>query len=407
MFRDRIPKSRILLEGRVPRPWLVGVLLALGAVLVVAIVGFSALNNVSTCETCHLIKPEVETYKQSAHYRAGVGCQKCHTKPGVFNYLIRNLQGVTNLILYVSNTYERPLTTMVGTNNCVQCHPKSQLERDQVFNNIRVNHTGLREAGYQCVTCHANISHPGTQIQAARVSQNKMPICARCHDGVRLPDDCSVCHVGGAPPEEINVPIEGRVTPEECAGCHRGQVICAECHHGLDMPHPAGWLKQHGPVVNDRGKGICVSCHLKKDPRFCIDCHGVQIPHPSDWVSRHSTVGEKDPRVCVKCHGKNACISCHGLQMPHPSGWLSTHPSTALSSPSTCTKCHSSSFCVNCHGVELPHGSAFINDHPNHVYNSGSVCMKCHGNGGTGPHGCYGGQCHVTGDVINPAPLSQ
>jgi hypothetical protein len=45
--------------------------------------------------------------------------------------------------------------------------------------------------------------------------------------------------------------------------------------------------------------------------------------------------------------------------------------------------------------VELPHSSAFIADHPNHTYNSGSVCMKCHGNGGTGPQGCYGGQCHA------------
>ena len=103
----------------------------------------------------------------------------------------------------------------------MQCHPKSQIERDQVFNNIRVNHTGLREAGYQCITCHADISHPGTQLEVARVAQNKMPICARCHDGKQLPDDCNICHVGGAPPEEINVPIEGKVTPSQCAGCHQ------------------------------------------------------------------------------------------------------------------------------------------------------------------------------------------
>ena len=318
----------------------------------------------------------------------------CSGYAGVFNYLIRNLQGVTNLILYASNTYQRPLTTTVGTNNCVQCHPKSQIERDQVYNNIRVNHKGLREAGYQCVTCHADISHPGTQLEVARVSQNKMPICARCHDGVHLPDTCSTCHVGGAPPEEINVPITGRVTVQECDGCHRGQVVCSECHNGLAMPHPAGWLRGHGQVVNDRSKAVCVGCHLKKDPSFCIDCHGVVIPHPSDWASRHATVGEKDPKVCVKCHGKDPCITCHGLQMPHPSNWQSQHSSVALSDPSLCSKCHSSQFCVNCHGVELPHSSAFIADHPNHVYNQGSVCMKCHGNGGTGPEGCYGGQCH-------------
>ena len=392
------PKSQVLLEGRIPLSWLLGVLAALVVVFIAAVIAFSAVNSISTCERCHLIQPEVATYKQSAHYRAGVGCQQCHTKPGVFNYLIRNLQGLTNVILYVSNTYERPLTTMVGTNNCVQCHPKSQIERDQVFNNIRVNHTGLREAGYQCVTCHANISHPGTQLEAARVSQNKMPICARCHDGVRLPDDCNVCHVGGAPPEEINVPIEGKVTPEQCKGCHNKRndsAICVECHNGLEMPHPEDWNKAHGGIVLDRGKSICAGCHTDDDPRFCIDCHGLELPHPSSFVESHGAKGEKDPKLCQKCHGKNACIDCHGLQMPHPSSWTGQHSGVALSSPGLCDKCHSSSFCVGCHGVELPHSGAFIGDHPNHTYNSGSVCMKCHGNGGTGPQGCYGGQCHA------------
>jgi len=370
--------------------------------LVVAVGGFSYVNSIGSCDSfCHVVKPEVDTYKQTAHYAAGVGCQKCHTKPGVFNYLIRNLQGVSNMILYVSNTYERPITTMVGTNNCVQCYPKSQLERDQVFNNIRINHTGLREAGYQCVTCHANISHPGTQLAVARVSQNKMPICARCHDGKRLPDTCSTCHVGGAPPEEINVPITGKVTVAECAGCHKGQVLCEKCHNGLAMPHPTGWLRRHGPIVNERGKTICVGCHLKKDPKFCIDCHGVEIPHPAGWNTQHGTVGRKDPKVCVKCHGRDPCSTCHGgLQMPHPSGWLGQHTSAYFADPSVCSRCHSSQFCSACHGVELPHSSAFVGDHPNHVYDSGSVCMKCHGNGGTGPQGCWGGQCHSPGSSI-------
>ncbi len=291
-------KSQVLLEGRIPLSWLLGVLAALVVVFIVAVIAFSAVNHISTCERCHLIQPEVTTYKQTAHYRAGVGCQQCHTKPGVFNYFIRNLQGLTNVILYVSNTYERPLTTAVGTANCVQCHPKSQIERDQVYNNIRVNHTGLREAGYQCITCHADISHPGTQLEVARVSQNKMPICARCHDGKQLPDDCNVCHVGGAPPEEINVPIEGKVTPADCEGCHHGKegkAVCSDCHHGLQMPHPEGWMKAHGPIVVDRGKSICVSCHLKDDPRFCIDCHGLVMPHPERLAVRARCLHAAEP----------------------------------------------------------------------------------------------------------------
>ena len=384
----------MLLEGRVPLSWIAGVLTALVVVVVATVAGFSLLNRVATCETCHLVKPEVETYKQTAHYRAGVGCQKCHTKPGVFNYAIRNLQGLTNLFLFVSNTHEVPLTAAVSSNNCVQCHPKSEIEKDQVVGNIRVNHVGLREAGYQCVTCHANISHPGTQLAVARSAQNKMPICARCHDGKKLPADCGTCHVGGAPAEEIDVPIHGRVTAEQCRGCHAKKNFCARCHQGLAMPHPQRWNSEHGGIVLARGKVVCAGCHLERDPKFCVDCHGMEIPHPSSWTSSHGKTAAKQSAKCVKCHGKNSCITCHGLQMPHPAGWVGAHPATARSSSAVCTKCHSSSFCTACHGVQLPHSGAFIADHPNHVYNGGSVCVKCHGNAGTGPNGCYGGQCH-------------
>jgi len=391
-------KSRVLLEGRVPGRWILGVLVALGVLFVVAVVGFSAVNRIGACEACHLIKPEVATYKQTAHYRAGVGCQKCHTKPGVFNYFIRNLQGASNLILYASGQYERPLTTFVGSNNCAQCHPNSQIEKDLVVGGIRVNHKGLREAGYQCVTCHASISHPGTQLEVARASQNKMPICARCHDGKTLPDTCSTCHIGGVPASAPKVAMKLRVDAAQCRGCHERKTFCTRCHNGLEMPHPKRWNKVHGGVVLDRGKSICASCHLEKDPRFCTRCHGLPMPHAESWLSGHGGYALKNEAKCVKCHGKDSCTKCHGLPMPHPAGWVGTHPSTASVSPGLCTRCHSSAFCTACHGVELPHGGAFIADHPNHVYNSGSVCMKCHGNGGTGPQGCWGGQCH-TGSV--------
>ena len=395
MTRRKRAKSAVLLEGRIPLGWILGVLAALGLLSLAAFIGLSTVYTSSRCEICHIIKPEVETYKRSTHYAAGVSCQQCHTKPGVFNYVIRNMQGVTNYFLYFSNTYERPITTFVGSNNCVQCHPKSEIEKDHVSGYIRINHKGLREAGYQCVTCHANISHPGTQLEVARTSQSKMAICARCHDGKTLPDTCSTCHVGGAPPEEINVPIQGHVTGTQCRGCHEKKTFCASCHHGLQMPHPQRWNKVHGGIVLDRGKSICVSCHLTKNPTFCIDCHGLRMPHPNSWSSGHGAYAQNHPDKCVKCHGQNSCISCHGLEMPHPAGWVASHPSTASASPGLCTKCHSSSFCTACHGVELPHSGAFIADHPNHVYSSGSLCMKCHGNGGTGPQGCYGGQCHV------------
>ena len=251
-------KGHVLLEGRIPGRWIAGVLVAFGVLFVVAVIGFSAVNRIDACEACHIIKPEVATYKQSAHYRAGVGCQKCHTKPGVFNYLIRNLQGASNLILYASGQYERPLTTFVGSANCAQCHPNSQIEKDLVVGGIRVNHKGLREAGYQCIACHANISHPGTQLAVARASQSKMSICARCHDGKQLPDTCSTCHISGVPANAPKVAMRLHVTPSQCRGCHEKKTFCMKCHNGLEMPHPKRWNKVHGGVVLDRriGQGL-------------------------------------------------------------------------------------------------------------------------------------------------------
>ncbi len=397
MAGKRGRRSTVLLDVHIPGRWIWGVVAALVVVFVAAVIGFSAVNRVESCDTCHIIKPEVSTYKQTAHYAAGVTCQQCHTKPGVFNYFIRNTQGVSNLILYVADTYQRPITTFVGADNCVQCHPKSQIEKDLVVGNIRINHVGLREDGYQCLTCHANISHPGTRMAVARSGQDKMSICARCHDGRQLPDDCDICHIGAVPASAPKVKMPVRVSPAQCTECHKSRTFCSDCHEGLQMPHPARWMKSHGGVVLQRSKDICVSCHTKDDPKFCIDCHGVPMPHPAGFRSSHGGFALKNQKKCVKCHGRDSCIRCHGLQMPHPSGWMGQHSRVALGSPGLCRRCHSDSYCIGCHGVALPHSSGFIADHPNHTYNQGSVCMKCHGNGGTGPQGCFGGGCHRGG----------
>jgi nitrate/TMAO reductase-like tetraheme cytochrome c subunit len=393
--RRRRPGSHVLLEVTIPKGWLVGVVVALVGLFVIIAVAFSVLNRISTCAQCHVIEKEVETYKQTAHYDAGVVCQDCHTKPGVFNYFVRNLQGVTHVVNYASDTYQKPLTSYVGANNCVRCHPKEEIERDLVVGQIRVNHTGLREEGYQCLTCHANISHPGTQLEVARMPQDTvMSVCARCHDGKRLPDTCATCHVSGLPAGYEKVAMTVQVTPSECAGCHTGKAFCSDCHKGLQMPHPQSWDRGHGKVVLARGKSICVSCHLKEKPKFCVDCHGVAMPHPSGWTAQHDNVAARDKQVCVQCHGKDSCARCHGLTMPHPAGFAQTHPSTYSASPGVCSKCHSSSFCTACHGISLPHASSFRLNHAGAVYSNGGVCVKCHGNGGSGARGCYGGECH-------------
>jgi nitrate/TMAO reductase-like tetraheme cytochrome c subunit len=396
--RDR-PKSRVLLEVRIPRLWIGGLVAALVLVAVGAAAGFSVVNRTETCGACHVIAAEVATYKETGHYAAGVGCQQCHTKPGVFYYVVRNLQGLSNVLTHVTGTYERPITAYVGADTCTKCHPNEELEQDHVVGNIRVNHGGLREAGYQCLTCHANISHPGTQIEVARMSQNVMAICSRCHDGVTLPEDCDTCHLGAVPGGHDPVEMKLKITPADCGGCHEDEASCRRCHNGLQIPHPSTWeRREHGPVVNERSEKVCVKCHTRDEPTFCDDCHGLEIPHAASFATDHSGEADAQRDLCDNCHGKDGCIACHGLSMPHPAGFLGTHASTARSSPSVCSRCHSQAYCDGCHGVSLPHSASFVAGHTTTVYSSGSLCVKCHGNRGGGAAGCYGGECHDPGD---------
>jgi hypothetical protein len=391
---------RHLTELYIPGPWIAGMGVALVILLLVAIAGFAFVNDNRTCAWCHVIEPEAKSYETTAHHAAGVACQDCHTKPGVFNYFIRNIAGVTHIIENITGNYYKPVTTFVGTENCVQCHPKEEIERDIVVGNIRVNHTGLREQGYQCVTCHVAIAHGDAIPIGARPKTSTMATCWQCHNGVDESQRCSICHINGVPPGTAQVTMPLHMESGDCAQCH-SKRFCARCHNGLTMPHPNGWPRDHGETVLARGKSICAGCHTDDEPQFCVKCHGLVMPHPSGWLSRHDTIGQDDPQVCVKCHGKDSCVTCHGLRMPHPSDWEQTHPSTATSNPSLCTKCHGASSCTACHGVSLPHSESFIDSHWNTVPGSGGVCVKCHGNLDGGAAGCYGGECHRPGSTLD------
>jgi nitrate/TMAO reductase-like tetraheme cytochrome c subunit len=387
---------RQLFDVNIPRAWLYGLLTAIVVLLAGATLFFAALTDPRTCGLCHVIKAEVDSYKTSVHAQNGVVCQDCHTKPGVFNYFVHNLQSLTHVYEYVSGKYQKPLVTFVGTADCVRCHPKDEIEKDVIIGNIRVNHKGIRDSGMQCVTCHSDVVHGNAAPVGARPLESVMSICGQCHNGVKQSRKCSICHINGVPPGSVTVSMHVKINPAQCTECHN-KTFCSKCHNNIQMPHQSGWRAAHGPIVVNRGSAVCAKCHQSKDPKFCTSCHGLQMPHPSTWPQAHPARAKADPALCVKCHGNNSCIRCHGLQMPHPADWLGQHPTTYKADPSLCSKCHSTSFCVNCHGVSLPHSSAFISDHFVAALADGGVCVKCHGNGGAGPAGCFGGSCHTKG----------
>ncbi|MBS3973749.1 MAG: hypothetical protein KGZ89_02630, partial [Actinobacteria bacterium] len=93
-------------------------------------------------------------------------------------------------------------------------------------------------------------------------------------------------------------------------------------------------------------------CHAQS---FCSDCHGMEMPHPAGFLEGH---GELDPATCLTCHavaGETAdemlfCNACH-----HPYGnpalpWIPQHVDSVRDGGSEqCFQCHSRVFCAECH----------------------------------------------------------
>ena len=122
--------------------------------------------------------------------------------------------------------------------------------------------------------------------------------------------------------------------------------------------YPAGRrLRVRGVQVHGRAaeqnRQPCAMCH---ETAFCTSCHGLQMPHPSGWVkgpNGHSDFAKTNSKVCVQCHGEGPtmCSMCHHKAYePGPGPWASNHaPSAKRRGIALCLSCHDPLFCVKCH----------------------------------------------------------
>ena len=111
------------------RHWLISLPLVLVAGLVAYLAISSLLdwaNSTGFCgTTCHVMKPEYTAYQDSFHAR--VRCAECHVGPGLGAEVQAKWQGVRELYLFVTNTWERPIASPVenlrpARDTCEQCH---------------------------------------------------------------------------------------------------------------------------------------------------------------------------------------------------------------------------------------------------------------------------------------------
>ncbi len=316
-----------------------------------------------TCGWCHVIKKEVASFKTSEHHRPGVGCQDCHTKPGVFNYFIRNLQSADpHRRVHLGATTRRPHHHLRRRRELRAVSPQEpDREATSIVGNIRVNHKGLREAGFQCVTCHAEVAHGAAipvgsrphavdHVDLRAVPQRRHPAAAL----LDLPRQRRARRAPRRSPSTVHMD-----QPANCRQCHTQQLL----RQVPQRPHDAA------PRRAGRSPTARWSC---------------------------SEARRSAPRVTPTRTQSSASTATASRCRTRPAGLPRTRP-PRRSDPALCSKCHGADSCVQCHGVVLPHPAAFIASHFVYAAREGAVCVKCHGNNDGGAASCYGGDCHTAG----------
>lgn len=201
-----------------------------------------------TCTSCHSMIVIGMKEHQSV---TDPSCGHCHaniSKPGIGHIVVttstcftchfRNIEGNTSI------------------SGCPSCHgpPKEIISG----NYTNFNHTIHLSKGFECVTCHTNISASANDI----VPKDKCFSCHNIPQRVEKYDDFSFVH-------------KTHVT--------KNKIACYNCHSKVN----------HSPTIKEN---LCNICHAKE--------------HPSDWLKTHKTqvlIG----KICSDCHKPEFCSKCH------------------------------------------------------------------------------------------------
>jgi nitrate/TMAO reductase-like tetraheme cytochrome c subunit len=334
------------------------------AVLVIAVVMVLALGITSSrwfcAEGCHKVQDDtIIAYSHSSHDK--ISCMACHmpVNGDPLSFMLHKVEALGELYLTVTNQFELPLNkddalaldkAKMPSAQCTQCH---DLARRKVTPppGIIINHDVHAQNGITCTTCHNRVAHnedftltlPG---DVKHQDFMKMQACFRCHTliagqkgslGYTATGKCSACHTVGF---------------ELKPASHLDQTFYPKGHAQLAKTNIA----------------YCTMCH--EQTTFCNKCHGLQMPHPADFMKgkgadSHSSLlkaGKVKPQQCLICHGNGSksttqfCDACHHPDSIPTKPWVSNIPGQSQhavvvrrTGATPCFECHDPVFCATCH----------------------------------------------------------
>ncbi|WP_366922069.1 cytochrome c family protein [Metallumcola ferriviriculae] len=270
------------------------------------------------CQGCHVMKPEVMTWKMSSH--SEVACTACH---GSDTMKFEDRQEYTEQV---------KINQPIPNSSCKNCHSSNRVYSPS--GDLIIPHDLHEEQGVQCVQCHNGIAHAriadrevfedelttydNWDEQAAQkvgtlyYRDPSMWTCISCHKSLKITTACAACHdeIPGLPSHE-----QDRWKRAHGLSARMDIDSCTKCHVTPDKPK----FTQHstGDAATDfaRAQNFCYSCHTQR-PQF----------HEDDVLPDHQRfVSERGIKNCLTCHNLNevrqdenatstTCNTCHWFE---------------------------------------------------------------------------------------------
>lgn len=336
--------------------WTAVALFALAAFVVVA---FAATSTYWFCaEVCHKVQDDtIIAYQHSAHNK--VSCMACHEPVNAdpVTFALKKAKALGELWLTLTNKYELPLNAEshlamdeeeMGSEQCTQCHSANRVFTPS--EGVIIDHDVHEENGIHCAVCHNRTAH--VEDFDLTLTDPKTGEPNRKHQDFMRMQGCFRCHSQDGTSEL------GKPAPGECSACHPPGFELKPANHSEPGFYEAGGESSGHWKLNEAEPGYCRICH--NESVFCVDCHGVEMPHPEGFLKGHGEAGTKNAAACAKCHAKGKlasdpksmefCNNCHHSGADPSRPWLEQHVEIVRAKGAgPCFECHKPTFCAECH----------------------------------------------------------
>jgi len=283
-----------------------------------------------------------QSWRTSAHNK--IDCVDCHFEPGVSGTIRGKLNGLVQIVNYVSLSYKRRKPwAEIPDNTCARsgCHEKQALQ-DSTYNFKGVqfshkNHLQEMKRGktLKCTSCHSQIVQ-GTHIEVTVQT-------------------CILCHFKKSDDPSLNLAKQ-----RDCKTCHKWENKTKE--------EMTSYRYDHSMVV--RNKVDCNSCHTNTiagngevEKQRCFQCHfeNERLDKFTDTKLIHETHITKHSVRCFNCHNEIQ----HKIQV------------VDASAPPDCQSCHADahSYQVN---LFTGKGGYDVDNSPSPMFMNGINCKGCH-----------------------------